>query len=615
MRNNQDEWEVEDIDVESKNKSKKVAIAQDDWETTVVENKKRKKSKGDILVQRSEASLNISEFNVTEVGKEKVKLDELVKTSLKTTGQVAQKNLQNVKKLKKLSVPLHKKHQQKIKRALAYEKVCEDITKWDSLVHSNRTADQLVFPLKKPDFQLQSVEATAENFVTKHPVEIAVAELLEKSEHRLEPEKELTAAEEKALQAMSATEAKLRHAELMRHRALISYQEAKARRQNKIKSKRYHRLLKKEKLKKVMKEFEELQKTDAAKALEQLADLDKIRILERVTLKHRNTGKWAKQQKLRAKYNPDSRSILKEDLSLGRQLREKVEIAENVQANLDSSAKRNPSMDDIGLIEETFGNNTDDDEEPPATHNSINITLETNDSSNKTPEEPVIPEKVNKSSTNKCTLPSKVPTDVDMKDFLSKEQFLDSAAPDGFTLGDEDLDDVLGDVMPMSEAFGDEDCIAEFREEKESTEKANEVKGIDLFLPGWGSWGGPNIEQSKRKKRRFFIKAPSAPARKNTLGNVIINEDKDKKASEHQVNSLPFPFTNVHQFESYIRQPVGHTWNPQSSFQSLVAPKVITKMGKIIEPIDCEDVVLKNKAVTHNKRKEKKVGNDAVKAF
>ena len=44
---------------------------------------------------------------------------------------------------------------------------------------------------------------------------------------------------------------------------------------------RYHRILKREKLKQIMKEFEELQKTDQAAALEKFLEADKLRILVR----------------------------------------------------------------------------------------------------------------------------------------------------------------------------------------------------------------------------------------------------------------------------------------------------------------------------------------------
>lgn len=61
------------------------------------------------------------------------------------------------------------------------------------------------------------------------------------------------------------------------------------------------------------------------------------------------------------------------------------------------------------------------------------------------------------------------------------------------------------------------------------------------------------------------------------------------------MSELPFPFSNVKQFESSIRAPIGKTWNPETAFRKLVEPKVRTAMGKIIEPIDKSEVFQKQK--------------------
>ena len=44
-------------------------------------------------------------------------------------------------------------------------------------------------------------------------------------------------------------------------------------------------------------------------------------------------------------------------------------------------------------------------------------------------------------------------------------------------------------------------------------------------------------------------------------------------------------------FENKIAQPIGRTWNPDSKFRKLTMPKVKTKIGTIIEPIDKDDIV------------------------
>lgn len=84
-----------------------------------------------------------------------------------------------------------------------------------------------------------------------------------------------------------------------------SYKEAKAHRQNKIKSKQFHRIQRKAKIKQQLKEFEQLRKSDPQAALLKLEELEKTRAEERMSLRHKSTGQWAKNKQVRAKYDKD----------------------------------------------------------------------------------------------------------------------------------------------------------------------------------------------------------------------------------------------------------------------------------------------------------------------
>lgn len=54
-----------------------------------------------------------------------------------------------------------------------------------------------------------------------------------------------------------------------------------------------------------MKDFEILQKTNPEAALEKLDKIERARAEERISLRHRNTGKWAKSRAIRAKYDTE----------------------------------------------------------------------------------------------------------------------------------------------------------------------------------------------------------------------------------------------------------------------------------------------------------------------
>ncbi|XP_051486491.1 U3 small nucleolar RNA-associated protein 14 homolog A [Apus apus] len=149
----------------------------------------------------------------------------------------------------------------------------------------------------------------------------------------------------------------------------------------------------------------------------------------------------------------------------------------------------------------------------------------------------------------------------------------------------------------IKEAFAGDDVVADFRREKRKAEQEGKPQPVNLVLPGWGEWGGTGLKPSAKKVKRFLLKPPPAPPRKDQhLPHVIISEKRNIYAAAHQVSELPFPFERHQQFEQSIRTPLGPTWNTQRAFQKLTAPRVITRAGHIIQPISAEDVADKDNA-------------------
>nr|SVE75839.1 EOG090X08JJ [Daphnia hispanica] len=223
-----------------------------------------------------------------------------------------------------LKTPLEKPQALRVERAAGYEKVKDEVSKWDDTVKGNRVAEQLIFPLNQPSIKMHSATDFTAKFKPKTPLEQQISELLRGNQHVQAENEELTPAEKESLSSMSLKEALERRKDLAKSRALQSYQEAKARRQNKIKSKTYHRLLKRDKMKTHIKEFDALKEHDPQKALEKLEQLEKKRIEERMTLKHKGAGKWAKLQAIRSKYDQNARESLADQLRLGKEVTRKI---------------------------------------------------------------------------------------------------------------------------------------------------------------------------------------------------------------------------------------------------------------------------------------------------
>jgi len=122
------------------------------------------------------------------------------------------------------------------------------------------------------------------------------------------------------------------------------------------------------------------------------------------------------------------------------------------------------------------------------------------------------------------------------------------------------------------------------------------MENIDLNLPGWGSWSGPNIKKNKKNRKRkqtiIFNVPKKLPRKDENKGKVIIFEDVNEKLKEHLVSELPYPFTSIKDFEASLRAPVSSTFVPQNAHLRLTQPAVKTKIGQIIEPMN-EDVLVK----------------------
>lgn len=673
------------------------------------------------LAERSEASLKVSEFTVSSEGSgERLVLSDLLEP-VKTSSSLAtvKKQLNRVKSKKTVELPLNKEEVERIHREVAFNKTSQTLSKWDPIVQKNRQAEQLVFPLMKEQSAFAPIEHVLNGWKARTPLEQEIFNLLSKNKQPV-TDPLLTPVEKASLKAMSLEEAKMRRAELQRARALQSYYEARARREKKIKSKKYHRVLKKGKTKKALKEFETLRKTNPAAALEELEKLEKARMMERMSLKHQNSGKWAKSKAIMAKYDLEARQAMQDQLARNKELTQKVQMASESEEeegheeegdlvpdavneahvtadglnpwmvrNHSGDAKEAENQKDPEQLPEPMANEASESEEEEIPVAEEEILLkefeerrslrkksglnqdakpvgrqETKDSSTQEvlSELRALSQKLNKDN-HQCRKqnvgsartvlsvpgegragqeeeplllqrPERAQTLEELEELSKEGCFQNEEFPRPASEGKQlesnnqpsapkkktkeqmiDLQNILTTKSPsvkslavptieeledeqereqkqmIKEAFAGDDVIRDFLKEKREAVEASKPKDVDLTLPGWGEWGGVGLKPNAKKRRRFLIKAPEGPPRKDkNLPNVIINEKRNIHAAAHQVRVLPYPFTHHQQFERTIQTPVGPTWNTQRAFQKLTTPKVVTKPGHIIKPIKAEDV-------------------------
>ncbi|XP_072548664.1 U3 small nucleolar RNA-associated protein 14 homolog A [Salminus brasiliensis] len=697
--------------------------------------------------ERSEASLQVSEFSVNADGAgEKVNLSDLLGTMEKTPGapNKTKKQLRNLQNCKEtLELPLSKQETEKIQRGLAYDKSSKEVSRWESVITQNQKAEQLVFPLRQDPTGPKRMEQVVAGWKAQTPLEQEIFSLLHSNSQPIH-DPVLTPVEEASIKAMSLEEAKIRRAELQKARALQSYYEAKARRERKIKSKQYHKVQKKVKRRDFQKQFEEMMKTDPDGALEELKRMELSRMEERMSLKHQNSGKWAKAKAIMAKYDDSARKAMQDQLEMNKELTRKLvvpsdddeeksdgeagalpdfvndqepitdsinpwmrgkltkeasepevnavaeetstvardegqdkqqeedeeeEEVENEEEKLlrefDRKRKlRQDEDDDLVLVPQEenktlpvdgaeqvarkevagedgskISDNDDEDEEEEEQEvvsefnnlfnrlmkksNPVPAVQEQTDGEElldeglvrvrtmedlealgqDIPVETSRPELVSETGTPSAVSTSEPPNkkkkkkEIDPNEVLTKEAKV-IKVPLVPTVVEEEEEEVHTEQTAIiKEAFAGDDVISDFLKDKRKQEEAGRPKVVDLTLPGWGEWGGIGLKPSKHKRRKFRLKAAPAPPRKDQkLPAVIISEKRNTSVAAHQVSQLPFPFQNSTQFESCIRSPIGQTWNTQTTVKKLTAPKVVTKMGAIIEPMSKEELIPKQKS-------------------
>ncbi len=281
-----------------------------------------------------------SEFSTVVKGTE-LTLDQLMGgiTDTKGFGDV-QKTMKDMttgihdedKRLSTTQTPVAKVVSDRAQRKIAYGANVQEVAQWTTVTKRNREAETLDF---RPKERIRmSKDELVGKFEATTDFEKEMASALEES--GAADEKQIMENEEREMfgddddddlgrNKLSAEEYRKRHGELAKMRALMFYEEQKRHHINKIKSKKYRKIRKKQRIR--LKESEDAEAaegdTEYARELEEKAEMERMK--ERMSLKHRNTSKWAKRVLRRgANVDSDTRKALSEQVRIGDELKKKM---------------------------------------------------------------------------------------------------------------------------------------------------------------------------------------------------------------------------------------------------------------------------------------------------
>ncbi|KXN69667.1 small-subunit processome [Conidiobolus coronatus NRRL 28638] len=221
-----------------------------------------------------------------------------------------------------LKAPKVKRLQDKIIRTAAYEESKEQISQWETIVKENREKEHLSYT----QTDSQAVQPKSTNVLINHTkvendMEREIYEALQS--HNIQ-DKNLKNFEDLQSQELSAQELKDRQKKMMQLRNLMFKEELKAKRVSKIKSKAYRKVLRKEKAKLAKLQGEADGDDDMEDSDEEATKNEIARARERMSLKHQNTTKWAKNLMKHGGRESESHQAITEQLQEHERLKQKI---------------------------------------------------------------------------------------------------------------------------------------------------------------------------------------------------------------------------------------------------------------------------------------------------
>ena len=133
--------------------------------------------------------------------------------------------------------------------------------------------------------------------------------------------------------------------------------------------------------------------------------------------------------------------------------------------------------------------------------------------------------------------------------------------------------------------------------ENENKEQLEEIKKNNPeFMPGWGTWAGedPNIQAKEfLRKKRYNEKIRRLKEQANETNTnrfvVISNQVDNNFDTNYLVQDLPQETKNSEQFQKYYNTLIGREVNSLNLYRKLIQPKIIKKLGQIINPMTAND--------------------------
>lgn len=570
------------------------------------------------------------EFN--DVMKMFIPSNETQKANISKTMATYMKN----KEKNKVEIKFNDKEDKIIERTKAYKEITKDVSKYQDKVKANREADIVDFTQMDNKTNKSITKKTAKEFASKfteqNDFEKSIKNILVKN--NCESDDKILQKENEELMKISPEEMQKRYNEIKRYKALLFQKEISNRRKAKIKSKLFHKINKRRKEKEEMKVLQDLSQVDPEAVKNYLEKKKENRIEERMNLKHSINSKFQKTVKrFNLQNDQQIKEAIKENFALRDKLLQKVkgededdEDNEEEFEELESQEEEKEEQDDgvvvdfeekekgqeeednneikdSGVFSMKFMKNAENSELQPKLkmlNDDIKIDeefVEEEDDKDSDSEEKKKKSKPNKAKQITSSDLAKISNDA--KNLLTNQDDKNVK----INLNAEDLRKILNeenieqDIEQFNQFLVENDTNkAEFLESENKAQIEKIKKENPDFIPGWGSWTGDSTQLKAKEflqKKRYEAKIQRLhqQANENVEKNpfVKVNNSFDKNFSSYLVKELPLNMANREQFELLNNNPIGREWNSLTTYKQIIQPKIVKKIGQIIEPMSIND--------------------------
>eukprot|EP00009_Paramoeba_aestuarina_P006842 CAMPEP_0201517470 /NCGR_PEP_ID=MMETSP0161_2-20130828/8566_1 /ASSEMBLY_ACC=CAM_ASM_000251 /TAXON_ID=180227 /ORGANISM="Neoparamoeba aestuarina, Strain SoJaBio B1-5/56/2" /LENGTH=569 /DNA_ID=CAMNT_0047914975 /DNA_START=686 /DNA_END=2392 /DNA_ORIENTATION=- len=486
-------------------------------------------------------------------------------------------------------------------RNITRQMVTKDLNKWNYFVKKLNTAEHVEFPLRSTmqDTRLHTMTSLTSPAVPETCLEKKLSEIYTRTglydtgshlggscDDGFMPFKKLSQSDSSKEYQLEQPDGVETSSILAKLKAVMSYDVRKRQRANKIKSKQYHRMRRREETKAQEAMTKKMHDIDPKAAmLHRKRVLEKQRALERASLRHKNTSKFVKHIKRAAIWDKEKREALGQRDEIHRQKTQKhlstcgSEVSSEDEFTpstdgQDTTAQAIFSQNRLGLRKMAFMQR----ERPKDPASDIEKPSDSESDDEPENDESCVHAPHTQSVTKKSGMVFaesrlKVPVVVQIPQIANE---FDQCEEKSF--GKPVLESSIENPRTeqenlIREAFAEDDILQELIKEKESAVE-KEASPIDSTecLPGWREWGGLSTDGSLNRtqrtrqarleaKRKVELDVLRQRRKDLSLAHVYINEEADAAIPPEFVSrKVPYPFESQAQYEESIRRPLGKEW-------------------------------------------------------